>query len=131
MESTDRDRLRRETRRVVHQTYLRHFERDPMGTPARKDYDLSRIRAECSASLITDEELNHWIDEDEHEFQRALLISDLVARRVGTRTEPAPAKAPVTVEPLPAAPPRPARTEPSIADLLDDMFAQRKPAPSR
>lgn len=138
MEITARDRLRRDVRRVVHQTCLRHFERDPAGTPARGDYPLDAVEAARVEAAVSTEDLQQWIAEDEAEFERALLLSDLVARRInGTTITAAPAAtATAAVTPVRAAPApddttaaRPARTAPSITALLDDMFAQRAASP--
>lgn len=131
MESTARDRLRRDVRRVVHHTCLRHFEHDQSSVPTRAEYDLEAPRAACTDTTITDDEVSRWIEEEEAEFQRAVLISELVARRVGSRSTTASTKAAAVLE-APAAPAaRPARSEPSITALLDDMFAQRAPASRR
>lgn len=131
MESTARDRLRRDVRRVVHRTCLRHFEHDQSSVPTRTEYDLEASRAACTDATITDDEVSRWIEEEEAEFQRALLISELVARRVGSRSTTAPTKAAAVLETPAAAATRPARSEPSITALLDDMFAQRAPASRR
>jgi hypothetical protein len=138
MELTARDRLRRDVRRVVHQTCLRHFERDAAGTPDLRDYALDAMEAARDAAAVSQADMQQWIAEDEADFERALLLSDLVARRISATTITAAPSATATtaVAPVQTASPaeeaaasRPVRSAPSITALLDDMFAQRAAPP--
>lgn len=145
MESNSRDCLRRDVRRAVHQACWRRLEGDQSADSQDGFKAVAEIRAAYAGADVSDEEIRRWVAEDEADFDRAILISDLVARRV-MRAAPAPAaataatpvaanaparaNAPAAAGARPADAPRPVRTAPSISTLLDDMFAQRNAAPS-
>jgi hypothetical protein len=135
MDVSARDRLRRDIRRAVHQACLHRFERDRVVAPLETELDLESLCAAHAEAAVAEEEIRHWVAEDEEEFEHALLISDLVARRVGrTNPQTGPTPALAAEEPGPktaAANARPARQAPSIATLLDDMFAQPPARTSR
>jgi hypothetical protein len=135
MEPTSRDQLRRAVRRAVHHACWQRLEGDHEHIHADPTAEIAEARAACPVPEVTDDEVRRWITEDETEFDRAILISDLVARRVQrTAAPPAPTPAPVRVEPvtITAAAAReivvraPVRTAPSITALLDDMLAQQR-----
>lgn len=140
METNPREVLRRAVRRAVHRACWRSLEGDSAPTQSDLATEITRARAEHGdAGPISEVEVQSWITEDETEFDRAMLISDLVARRVHRTVAPVAVEeeipvVPVSPEPVIAARP-PTRTSPSIADLLDDMFSQQRTvaaaAPSR
>lgn len=131
MEPVSRELLRRAVRRTVHQHCLLRLEGDFAATHTNLTSEIDSVRAAHPRAALPDAELESWIAEDETEFDRAMLISDLVARRVQRTAAPVVerAAAPVVVA-LPREPVerRPARTAPSISTLLDDMFAQERTA---
>ncbi len=132
MEPSSRDCLRRAVRRAVHHACWRRLEGDHAKIHADAGPDIAAARTEFAEATVTDDDVRQWIADDEADFDRAILISDLVARRVARTAEPAPALERVA-KPAAAARqatpeialPRPVRTAPSITALLDDMFAQR------
>jgi hypothetical protein len=129
METNSREVLRRAVRRAVHRACWRRLEGEAESTPAELAVEITQVRVE-HAVAVAEVEVQSWITEDEGEFDRAMLISDLVARRVQRCAAPAAAAAPAAiVEPereIVARPP--VRSSPSIADLLDDMFSQQQSA---
>ena len=130
METNSREVLRRAVRRAVHRACWRRLEGEAESTPAELAVEITQVRVE-HAVAVAEVEVQSWITEDEGEFDRAMLISDLVARRVQRCAAPAAAAAApaAIVEPereIVARPP--VRSSPSIADLLDDMFSQQQSA---
>jgi hypothetical protein len=129
METNSREVLRRAVRRAVHRACWRRLEGDTESTHTERTVDLAQVRAE-NAGAVAEVEMQSWIAEDEAEFDRAMLISDLVARRVQRSAAPAPIPALVPagiVEPEREIIARPSgRASPSITDLLDDMFSQQQ-----
>ena len=137
MEPTSREHLRRAVRRAVHHACWQRLEGDHEHINANPHEEIAQARAASSAADVTDEDVRAWIMEDEAEFDRAILISDLVARRVQRTAEAPPppsASAPVRAETTAKAPApeivvrAPVRSAPSISALLDDMLAQRRAA---
>ncbi|MGH8020785.1 MAG: hypothetical protein ACREIA_21360 [Opitutaceae bacterium] len=101
------------------------------------DFDaaLAELFAGGEAERPGEDVLQRWLDEDQADFDRAVLISQLVSQsepRVVIPPVAAPAavaervRQPARAEPSPA-PSRPARGSgsPSVTDLLDGMFAQQ------
>jgi hypothetical protein len=135
MEPNSRECLRRAVRRAVHQACWRRLDGDHALIHADPSAEIAAARAAHHAIDVTDEDVRIWIAEDEAEFDRAILISDLVARRVLRTAAPAGMVAPAPrVEPTPSAARdvdvrTPVRTAPSITALLDDMLAQQRVAP--
>lgn len=137
MEPNSRDTLRRAVRRAVHQACWRRLEGDHGRGEAESFREIDHLRAEHPEAHVSDDDIRAWIAEDEGDFDRAILISDLVARRVQRTAEPEAAPAPTPVAAREEVPVRaareavvraPVRTAPSITALLDDMFAQQRSA---
>lgn len=91
---------------------------------------MSRALAESGNAgdvLLSQELIAQWVSEDEADFDRALLVSEVVAARTPLLPFEPPARpVAVPVTPVVAAEARPVRSSkpPSIADLLDGMLVQ-------
>jgi len=124
MESQSRESRRRELRASVFRICLK---RDPAETALNGLPETRIEEALVSAGLSADdEEARRWYEEDLADFSRAVLVSDLVARRMGEpsrRERPsrrARSAAPVGARAVGR------KGTPSVADLLDGMLAQEK-----
>ena len=109
METTARDRVRRGVRAAVYRACWRRLEGDETGAQAV-------LACEVPAALshggeVDDELVRGWLDEDAADFDRAVLISELVARRAGAAgAVPAAPRAARVPEPdIAPASPRPSR----------------------
>ncbi len=125
------DTLRRKVRLAVHGVCMRQHQRDTTGPDL--EGALAELFAREGAERPAEDVLQRWLDEDQADFDRAVLISQLVSqseRRVVIQPIAAPvaerAREPARAEPAPA-PQRPSRGSgsPSVTDLLDGMFAQQ------
>lgn len=125
MELTAREKLRRDVRAVVHRACWRRFEGDETAAQSILAGELPPILTDAASDESATDTLRRWLDEDEADFAQALVISDLVARRMN---RPAAAFTPASqTAPLPATRSRlGGGASPSVADLLDDMFSQQK-----
>ncbi len=131
MEANARDLLRRGVRAAVYRACWRRLEGDEAGAQDLLSCELPAVRSSASAAAAADDELvRSWLDEDTADFDRAVLISDLVARRAASTGMPAASAAPVVPVNKPASTTseRPVRgtSSPAIADLLDGMLAQER-----
>jgi len=128
MESRALVSLRREVRHLVHRTCRQRLEGDETGAKKALDSGVARLLSAEPAADIEEPDVREWIEAEEAEFDRAILISDLIVSRIGqdTRQEQASSKS------VPAASPTPSRSRPAatgapvIADMLDDMLSQQK-----
>jgi hypothetical protein len=115
---------RREVRASVFRICLRAPDMASVAASGLTDSQVTE--ALVSAGLSPDQEEGRaWIEEDLADFGRAVLVSELVSRRVG---EPA-AKKPAARRSRSRGTPESGRTRsttPSVADLLDGMLAQEK-----
>jgi hypothetical protein len=130
MESRALLSLRREVRHLVYRTCRQRLEGDETGAQQALDSGLANLLAAETVVVAKEPAVREWVEAEEAEFDRALLISDLVASRLGrdARRENARAKASRAAPPPPAsAQPRPASAGvPGIADMLDDMLSQQR-----
>ena len=124
------DRLRRAVRAAVYHACWRRLDGDDAAAEAVLAAEVPAALAASAEPMSMDDEIvRAWLDEDMADFDRAVLISDLVTRR----TAPAAASAlhtktprPHHREPDPAR--RPAGSPPAIADLLEGMLVQDRKA---
>jgi len=127
METTARDRMRRGVRAAVYRACWRRLEGDEPGAQALLSCEVPAALAQSEGGAVDDELVRAWLDEDAADFDRAVLISDLVARRTTfvspLASMPQPVRAP---EPVRERHARPAAGAPAIADLLDGMLAQER-----
>jgi hypothetical protein len=135
MEPNARDILRRGVRAAVYRACWRRLEGDESGAQALLSCELpAALSNSGDAGTVDDELVRSWLDEDTADFDRAVLISDLVARRSGGGVAASPGAAPALAaapaRAASAAPEPPARRprSPAIADLLDGMFEQERRA---
>jgi hypothetical protein len=131
MEITARDRVRRGVRAAVYRSCWRRLDGDEPGARAVLACEVPAALAHGGEGGAVDDELvRAWLDEDAADFDRAVLISDLVARRAGAVRGPAATSFAGTSGPASATPStkpaRPASGAPAIADLLDGMLAQER-----
>jgi hypothetical protein len=124
MDSRSREIQRREVRASVFRICLRA--QDMASVAAKGLTDSQVAEALVSAGLSPDQEEGRaWIEEDLADFGRAVLVSELVSRRVGESA----AKKPSARRSRSRGTPESGRTRsttPSVADLLDGMLAQEK-----
>jgi len=98
-----------------------------MGAKEALDSGLARLLSAEPAADIEEPVVREWIEAEEAEFDRAILISDLIVSRIGRAPQEQAAAKSVS-----AAPPAPSRSRPAasgapvIADMLDDMLSQQK-----
>lgn len=143
MESTSLEKLRRSVRLAVHRACRRRQEEGDAGWRAGCAEILSLAGA---AGASQEARLPQWIADDEADFDRAVLISDLVAARLARQApsaafiySPPAGAAPSTEAPAPGSGTaasssggtRAAGSSPAIADLLDQMLAAQRPSASR
>lgn len=138
MESPALASLRREVRQLVHRTCRQRWEGDAAAAQEALDSEIARLLARQAGDGVDEATVRGWVAADEADFDRAVLISDLVASRIGAAgatTKPSVAGATVAPPATPAAAPArsrpPAGTVPGIADMLDDMLTQQKPRKAR
>lgn len=134
MDHQTRDRLRRGVRAAVYHACWRRLDGDEAGAQAILDCEVPAALAQAGEGAMDEAEVRIWVDEDTADFDRAVLISDLVARRGRIATsQPAMTSAAASVYARPA--PRvvedtpPARISgevPAIADLLEGMLTQER-----
>jgi len=128
------DNLRRQVRSVVHRVCMQRH-RGEVDAPDL-EAELSDLFAHEGLERPADDELSRWLDEDHADFDRAVLVSELISeseRRPASEVISVPVPVPVTqrtpepARPAVEQPTRPARLNgaPSVADLLDGMFAQQ------
>lgn len=126
MESPPREKQRREVRASVHRICLRW---DDAAELVRNGLsEAQTVEALVSAGVPADDvEARRWCADDLASFGQALLVTELVSRRIGSvgpekkslrRSRPEEPVAAGTV-------PRRSGT-PSVADLLDGMLAQER-----
>lgn len=130
-----RDRVRRGVRAAVYRACWRRLEGDEPGAEALLACELPAALSQAVESDAPDDALvRAWVDEDAADFDRAVLIRDLVARQATPAVAPAAAAQPGRIpfaprrsapEPMPE-PVHPGATagSPAIADLLEGMLAQ-------
>jgi hypothetical protein len=128
MESRALVSLRREVRHLVHRTCRQRLDGDETGAQKALDSGLANLLSAEPTANVEEPAVREWVAAEEAEFDRALLISDLVVSRMGRaeRQEKTTVKASQVIHPAPAHS-RPAATgSPIIADMLDDMLSQQK-----
>ncbi len=126
MESRSRDVQRREVRASVFRICLRGEDAAKIAARGLTEAQVTEVLV--SAGMSPDnEEARGWYEEDLADFSRAVLVSELVSRRVG---EPARKAAPTRRSQRRSAPESRSagKGAPSVADLLDGMLAQEKKA---
>lgn len=131
MEITARDHVRRGVRAAVYRSCWRRLEGDESGAQSMLSCEVPAALAFGNdAGALDDELVRAWLDEDTADFDRAVLISDLVARRAGAVAMPVAVPQARTSEPAPVPlSTRPSRANagpPAIADLLEGMLAQER-----
>jgi len=128
MESRALVSLRREVRHLVHRTCRQRLEGDEMGAKEALDSGLTKLLSAEPAADIEEPVVREWIEAEEAEFDRAILISDLIVSRIGQNApqKQTSSKSASAASTAPSSP-RPAATgAPVIADMLDDMLSQQK-----
>ena len=134
MENIAREKLRKEVRAVVHRACWRRLEGDSTAADDQLSGDLASVLAIAEAAQPDEIELQRWRCEDEADFERGVLISELVARRMermprvaaaaGSNTVPSRDAEESTAPSVRAGPA-------SIADMLDGMLAQERGSRSK
>lgn len=130
METTARDRMRRGVRAAVYRACWRRLEGDEPGAQALLACEVPAVLSHEGPSGVDDELVRAWLDEDTADFDRAVLISELITRR-GAGVVPSPPRVAAVRTQASASPDeRASRTasaaSPAIADLLDGMLAQER-----
>jgi hypothetical protein len=128
MEVIPIEKLRRSVRTAVHRARRRRDDVDGLD-----GVDVAEILS-LADGVASDEMVRQWVMDDESDFERAVLISEMVAARLrhapGLREvspEPPASSRPSQPELVRAA----ARSGPrDIADLLDEMLVQQAPKPA-
>ena len=142
MQLSPREKLRHDVRAVVHRACWRRVEGDAPGAHAQLDTELAQLIEAAGETAPESSVVREWVGNDREDFERGLLIGDIVARRlrqaapVAAGPAPAafaaPASAPAAAPSTSEVPGRLRRTEaPGIADLLDDMLDQDRRARGR
>lgn len=137
MEPNARELVRRGVRAAVYRSCWRRLEGDEPGAQALLSCELPVVLADSKQPVAIDDELvRTWLVEDMADFDRAVLVSDLVARRTAGPQAQAPDKAAAMMSRSPVitevqagvAADAPVRKSgsPAIADLLDGMLAQER-----
>lgn len=135
MHPLSRDQIRRGVRAAVYRACWRRLDGDEAGAQAVLACEVpAALAPEGEAPGVDDAIVQGWLQEDMADFDRAVLISELVARRTpapAAAQTPAHARAPARAMPAPADRdedlPRPVPgSVPAIADLLDGMLAQER-----
>jgi hypothetical protein len=127
-----RDCLRTTIRRIVHRACWRRHDGDEAGAVATRDAELDAFLNTLDGPTLPSTTLQNWIEQDEAEFEHAILISDLVARRMSRAAGDLGPPIPDSLRLVPSprmedpVPPRPRREHvPAVADLLDEMLSQQ------
>lgn len=126
MEITARDRMRRGVRAAVYRACWRRLEGDEPGAQALLACEVPAALAHEGASGADEALVRTWLEEDTADFDRAVLISDLIARRSPVVAAPSAAQPVRSAAPAVELAARPPERPPAIADLLDGMLAQER-----
>ncbi len=127
------DRIRSGVRAAVYHACWRRLDGDDEAADAILAAEVPAALAESAEPMsIDDASVRAWLTEDRADFERAVLISDLVTRRAGRFAAPAadamPAPGPRLLQEEPERPRRAADNPPAIADLLEGMLIQERKA---
>lgn len=125
MEPTVREKLRQALRTAVHRACWHRREGDAAGAEVMLASETDAVLAAAGVVETGADEIVRWREEDAADFDHAMLIGELVSRRLAPQVA-APAPAEILPRPL-ARPPRArAGVAPEIADMLDEMLAQER-----